>query len=94
MSDNPYQPAAGIDAARLRALGQPLVDALEAYRRSHGVFPASLEAGGLEPVQTPAGVFEYRLTANGRRASLSIGDYAQRQFRVRWSSEIGWFVGD
>ncbi len=92
MTENPYSPSSRADVQSLRELGQPLVDALEAYRSSHAIYPASLSAAGLKPISTPAGVFEYRVAQDGRRASLFIGDYDQRLFRVRWSSEIGWFL--
>lgn len=92
MSENPYQPSSSADSITLQELGQRAVDALEAYRRTHGVFPPSLEAAGIEPVSTPAGTFEYRVVQDGKRASIYLGDYSQRRFRARWSSEIGWFL--
>lgn len=91
MTDNPYQPVSA-RAEDLRVLGQPLVDALEAYRQAHGRYPPSLAAAGLAPVATPAGVFEYRVAPDGRRASIYLGDFARRRFQARWSSEIGWFL--
>jgi hypothetical protein len=94
MTENPYQSSSAADPAALQQLGQPLVDALDAYRRSHGVYPPSLEAAGVAPVNTPAGAFEYQVAQGGKRASIYIGDYAQRRFRARWSSEIGWFLDE
>ncbi|HVX63696.1 MAG TPA: hypothetical protein VHC19_23945 [Pirellulales bacterium] len=94
MTDNPYEHASSADARRLRELGQPLVDALTAYRGAHGVYPASLAAAGIPPIDTPAGPFQYRVVQGGRRASLYIGDYQQRLFRIRWSSEIGWYLDE
>ena len=91
MTENPYQPSS-TNPADLQELGQPLADALEAYRQAHGRFPPSLAAAGLMPVDTPAGTFEYRVAQDGRRASIFIGDFARRRFRARWSSEIGWFL--
>lgn len=91
MTDNPYQPSR-TNPADLQALGQPLVDALEAYRNLHGRFPPSLSAASLKSIDTPAGTFEYRVVADGRRASIFVGDFARRQFSARWSSEIGWFL--
>ena len=91
MSDNPYRPSSP-EPDDLRALGQPLVDAIAAYRQTHGRYPASLAAAGLAPVNTPAGAFEYRAVQDGRRASIFIGDFARRRFQARWSSEIGWFL--
>lgn len=91
MSDNPYRPSSP-NPDDLRVLGQPLVDALMAYRQKQGRFPASLAAAGILPVNTPAGTFEYRATDDGRRASIFIGDFARRRFQARWSSEIGWFL--
>jgi len=91
MSDNPYRPSS-TNPDDLRALGQPLVEALMAYRQEQGRFPASLAAAGLAPANTPAGIFEYRASEDGRRASIFIGDFARRSFQARWSSEIGWFL--
>jgi hypothetical protein len=94
MTDNPYQSSSPADRATLQKLGQRLVDALETYHRLHGVYPPSLEAAGVGPVNTPAGTFEYRVAQEGKRASIYIGDYAERRFRARWSSEIGWFLDE
>ena len=91
MNVNPYEPTAAAAPERLQDLGQPLVDGLEAYRRRHGVYPASLIAANIAVVQTPHGPFEYHVSHESRRCSLRAGSTVRRPFVVRWSSELGWF---
>jgi hypothetical protein len=88
---NPYEPTSAAPAPPLRDLGQPLVDALEAFHRQHGVYPDTLAAVGFSVVQTPHGPLEYHVSHGGRRCSLRAGSTALRPFVARWSSEVGWF---
>ena len=76
----------------LKALGQPIVDALTDFEQTHGRYPRSLTEAGIENVDTEYGPFEYQYLEDGTQCCISIGDYGDDLFEISWCSEGGWYA--
>ena len=72
--------------------GQPIVDALVAYREAHGAFPESLDS--VVPAQTATffGPWRYSHSEERQSCTLSVGDYERYLFEVWWTESDGWYV--
>jgi hypothetical protein len=75
------------DFDRLKAQGNTLVAAAEAYRSVHGVYPASLEVAGAKPPWTLFGRWRYEVHDDGRSYNLQIADYGRDGFTMWYNPE-------
>ena len=69
---------------------QPMIDALEQFRITHGRYPSSLSEAGLSDT-SPNGPWRYRTHKAGAAYVLSIGDYAACLWEISYSSDQGWY---
>ena len=77
-----------VKISRLKRMGEPVVQQIEAYRDRHGTYPKSLEEANIRTVKTKYGAFRYRKRdANGRECfDLTVGDYSKHQFVLWWEN--------
>ncbi len=78
------------DRARIEALkssGRPIVEAIEAHRRTHGRFPDELKSVGKAGSSASIAGWRYHTHEDGKGYHLTIGDYAADHFVLIWDSD-------
>jgi hypothetical protein len=71
---------------RVESQARSIIDQLDAYRASHGAYPAAFAAAGIAPPKFRCGTFRYRLNSDGV-CSLSVGNYTRGGFAALWNSK-------
>lgn len=81
----------GPDEKELPAEGDSIIAALEAYRREHGRFPATLAEADLAPRWNRYGGWSYAPRDGGRSWSLQVGEYDRDGFVLyRQAGDENW----
>lgn len=81
---------------RLQGEARALSQAVMAFHRSHGFWPASLDQAGIQPVPiTPFGAFRLSSLGEKGHCRIWVGDYVRDGFTYEWASdelERGWHL--
>ena len=71
---------------KLKADSQNAIDALEAYKKRHGQYPATLEEAATSPQRTRFGPSWYQSFNDGAFCLYAIGSIDKNGFCLSWSS--------
>jgi hypothetical protein len=71
---------------KLKAESQTVLDALDAYKKQHGHYPATLEEAGTSPQRTRFGPSWYQSFNDGAFCLYAIGSIDKNGFFLSWSS--------
>lgn len=79
--------------ASLRSQAEPAIQAIEAYKTSHGTYPSNLTQAGIRLPEAGYGGWKYSSHDDGYRFQLSVGDYEENGFVLFWSSDYqDWYL--
>ena len=77
--------------SEMKKVGMRVVQALEAYRESHGAYPATLELAGINASCGDNCALQYEVMHGGMKYRMYLGDIIDDGFSLVYDSESGWY---